>query len=133
LSDEMKLHALQFAGGDLEKAKAMYAWLTEGEAAPKPKAERKPKEAAPETPKEAKPENMTATEAAKPQPPADTVVGALDYQKDVVSVVAATAAKVGKPAVLALFESKFGASHAKEIPAEKWAELIAALKALANG
>lgn len=131
----LKERAATLVAGDLEKAKAMYAWLIEAvdgvSETAKPKAEAK----APKTekPKDAKPADAPKAEAPKGPPetaPFDADKTALDYQKDVVPKIAAAAAKYGKPALLAVFESEFGASNAKEIPAEKWGALIAAIDSI---
>lgn len=122
--------ALSYADGDLGKAKAIYAWLTEG--AEVITGDTAVKVTPPKAPKAEKPKDTEPAEAPKAPPetpPADDKP-ALDYQKDVVPKIAAAAAKYGKPALLALFESQFGASNAKEIPAEKWGDLIAAIEKL---
>lgn len=130
----LKARAVELADGDLGKAKAIYAWLTEGAEVvtgdttvkvtpPKtePKAQKEPKA------KPADPPKAEAPKAPPETPPADDKP-ALDYQKDVVPKIADAAAKYGKAALLAVFESQFGASNAKEIPAEKWGALLAAIE-----
>lgn len=121
MTTDTKIAALQAAGGDLEKAKAIYAWLTDAApVADKPKADTK----AATKPK---------TEASKETPksdPVETQKTEMSYAADVQPKVIATVAglvekgKNGKDIVQGAMKEKFGVTSAKEVPADKWPELL---------
>lgn len=139
---DLKVSAIKFADGDIEKAKAIYAWLTEAPEAPAadtpaPKAEKPKAEKAPKA--EAK--QVTKPEEAK-APPAEVEQPALNYDTDVLPKIVATVSRLttagadpqsAKGAIVAMMKDRFGVSSAKDIPAEKWADLIAALDTVAVG
>lgn len=139
---ELKVTAINIACGDIEKAKAIYAWLTESTEAlvadtPTPKAEKAKTEKAPKA--EAK--QVTKPEEAK-APAGEIEQPALSYDTDVLPKIVATVSRLttagaepvaAKGAIVAMMKERFSVSSAKDIPAEKWADLIAALDTVAAG
>ena len=105
------------------------------EAAPKaPKPPAKPKADAPAT--AAEPTETTSTEPSSPSAetaePAGsdepTETSALDYKTDVVPRVLALSQAKGRPGVEALL-SKYDVANARDIPAERYGELLADIAA----
>lgn len=122
MSATMKYEAAKLANGDLEKAKAIYAWFMEGDsAAPQAEAPAKPK----------------ATKAKPVEEPKAEAPAALDYKADVVPAIIATVARLdaagtpgdGKVRVRELLES-YGVDHGTKLPADTLADFVAKLKAL---
>lgn len=138
---ELKLSAVSITNGDVEKARAIYAWLTEvadpGAAeAPAPKAEKpKAEKAKADKPKAEAPPAEKPVEKEAEQP-------TLSYDTDVLPRIVATVSRLttagadpqtAKGAIVAVMKDKFGVSSAKDIPAGKWADLIAALDTVTVG
>lgn len=150
---ELKNLALDHAGGDLAKAQAIYAWLIEGTTivnppaadTATPKAEKTKAESEAIAAKKPKAETPKREQAQKAEaPPAEKAVdkevtellSPLNYDTDVLPKIVATVSRLttagadpqtAKGAIVAMMKERFDVSSAKDITADKWADLIAAL------
>jgi len=139
---EMRNQAIYHAGGDVEKAKALYDFLRGGgidaPAQPAPGAftaqetvkEDKPKATKTEKPKATKPADPPAEPLPDVHVNTDETPALLDYAKDVQPKVLAAAARLTAAGFNPLqvlkpkLKDKYGVEHAKDVPADKWPEML---------
>lgn len=74
----------------------------------------------------------TADQPSETDSSGSATTAELDYDKDVTPAVLAVAQNKGRDGVLGLLK-KFNAANAKDVPKERWAELIADANALLAG
>ena len=140
-----RLCALSYANGDVAKAREIYGFLTEGTAPPAagmttappamPKEDKtkteKPKADKSKTEKPAEP---AKTETAKTETAKTDEPPALDYAADVQPKVLAIVARLQTAGLNPLevlkpkLEAKYQVGHAKDVPADKWAEMLVYLE-----
>lgn len=75
----------------------------------------------------------TADQPSEPDSSGSATTADLDYDKDVTPAVLAVAQQKGRDGVMGLLAKFGGATNAKDVPKDRWAELVADAKALVEG